>query len=155
MDFNYKTNTISKLLTLDPGSNLLTIKGDSGVVLPNGTSAQRNPISGTIRFNTDLNAIEGFNGSTWVPFVGAESNDVTSIAITGDATGIGSTGSNTVITLNSVNNSIGTFGNATQMPVITVNEKGLITAVSTIDVSIGQSQLISQAQILSRVSLRI
>lgn len=50
------------------------------------------------------------------------------INLSGDVTGSGTTG--IVTTLASVNGNIGTFGSATQTPVITVNTKGLVTAVS-------------------------
>lgn len=62
------------------------------------------------------------------------------LVITGDAaaTLIGFNGTENVsasITLNTVNASIGTYGSGTAIPVITVNEKGLITGVSTVSTS--------------------
>lgn len=54
---------------------------------------------------------------------------------TGDATG------STVLTLATVNADVGTFGSGTDVPVITVNGKGLITALSTAPVSIGIGQV--------------
>lgn len=60
--------------------------------------------------------------------------------ISGDGTGSfvnvdGSTDRNATFTLATVNANNGTFGSATQVPVFTVNEKGLITAVSTATIS--------------------
>lgn len=54
--------------------------------------------------------------------------NVTLTALTGDITGTG-TGS-ILTTLATVNGNVGTFGSATQIPVFTVNGKGLITAAS-------------------------
>lgn len=50
------------------------------------------------------------------------------ISVSGDALGSGSTSIS--LTLATVNSNVGTFGSATALPVITVNAKGLITAVS-------------------------
>lgn len=51
------------------------------------------------------------------------------ITLSGDVTGSGTTAITT--TLATVNSNVGSFGGATSIPVITVNGKGLITAVST------------------------
>ena len=48
----------------------------------------------------------------------------------GDVTGTGTTGSNTTLTLATVNSNVGAFGSSTYVPTITVNAKGLVTAVS-------------------------
>lgn len=53
-------------------------------------------------------------------------------AFTGDAT---STVNTSALTLATVNSNTGSFGSTTSVPVITVNGKGLITAVSTATVS--------------------
>jgi hypothetical protein len=61
------------------------------------------------------------------------------ISITGDIIGIGTT---TITgTLATVNSNVGIFGSATAIPVITVNAKGLVTAVSTTAVSIPSGSL--------------
>lgn len=51
------------------------------------------------------------------------------ITLSGDVTGSGSTAITT--TLATVNSNVGSFGSTTAIPVITVNAKGLVTAVST------------------------
>jgi hypothetical protein len=56
-------------------------------------------------------------------------------ALAGDASS--SAGSNT-LTLATVNSNVGAFGSATSIPVVTVNGKGLVTAVSTATVQGGQ-----------------
>jgi phage-related tail fiber protein len=55
------------------------------------------------------------------------------ISITGDATGSGNIAIS--LTLNNVNSNIGTFGSGTTIPQLTVNAKGLITAVTTSAIS--------------------
>ena len=57
----------------------LKIQGSEGIVIPVGTTAQRNPnpVEGEIRFNTDLNTFEGYTGQVWggmgpFPFVRSE-----------------------------------------------------------------------------------
>lgn len=62
----------------------------------------------------------------------------TATAFSGNLTGdVTSTGMAT--TLATVNANVGTFGDATTIPVVTVNAKGLVTAVSTASVSAGST----------------
>jgi hypothetical protein len=61
------------------------------------------------------------------------------IAFTGDATASGSFDGSAnysqAITLATVNSNVGQFGSATAIPIITVNGKGLVTAVSTANIA--------------------
>jgi len=57
----------------------IKLQGSEGIVIPVGTTAQRNPnpVEGEIRFNTDLNTFEGYTGQVWggmgpFPFVKSE-----------------------------------------------------------------------------------
>lgn len=64
------------------------------------------------------------------------------ISAAGDATGTsgsfnGSANASIPLTLATVNSNVGSFGSSTLVPVITVNGKGLVTAVSTVAVSGG------------------
>ncbi len=82
------------------------------------------PKPGYIYFATDSGKIYIANGSSgWIMESPAYSGDVTKPA------------NSTVLTLNNVNPWPGTWGSATQVPVITVNEKGLVTYVSTKPIS--------------------
>lgn len=62
-----------------------------------------------------------------------------SITIDGDADGTtsfdGSADATITVTLDTVNANVGTFGSGTQIPVVTVNGKGLVTGVTTADVA--------------------
>lgn len=51
------------------------------------------------------------------------------ITISGDASGTGTTA--ITVTLPTVNSNVGSFGSATSIPAVTVNAKGLVTAVTT------------------------
>lgn len=168
MDFNFDTGSISSILELDPGTSALKISGTNGVVIPNGTTAERNAQTGIFRFNTDLGFFEGFDGVKWssvqidtgvswnsglyadIPAAGNQgamyyATDTNTIyydngvswqlespAFSGDVT---STPGSTTLTLATVNSNTGTFGSSTAVPVLTVNEKGLITAITTDTIS--------------------
>ena len=58
----------SATATIDiTASNVLDIDGTGGLILPDGTTAQRpgSPVDGTIRYNTDLNIIESRVNGAW------------------------------------------------------------------------------------------
>lgn len=76
MDFDYDSGSISNVLILDPLTNALVVAGTQGVVLPNGSAAQRpaSPDSGTLRFNTDTSLAEFWNGASWVTFLASTAN---------------------------------------------------------------------------------
>lgn len=52
--------------------NNLTFNSTGAVTLPKGTTAQEpgTPVSGMIRYNTDINSFEGYNGTSWGPIGG-------------------------------------------------------------------------------------
>lgn len=118
MDFDYTTETITPEIT-----NLLTVGGTGAFELPYGTTLER-PVTGldngAIRYNTDLSVIEGYVANSWNPLATGS----TSITLTGDVTGTGT--SPVTTTLATVNANVGTFA------VTTVNGKGLVTAASNL-----------------------
>ena len=62
------------------------------------------------------------------------------LSLTGDATATlssvdGSAAVSAAVTLATVNTNVGSFGSTTQIPVVTVNAKGLVTAVTTANIS--------------------
>lgn len=66
-------------------SNIAEFTGNAGVVIPYGNTAQRpSPaLTGTIRINTELAQIEGYDGTDWVSGSGFS---VTNETFTGDGT---------------------------------------------------------------------
>ena len=77
------------------------------------------PELGYIYFAVDTGKIYVEQAGNWVEQSAALTGDVSKPA-----------GSN-VVTLNNVNSTIGTFGGLTTIPVVTVNEKGLVTNITT------------------------
>lgn len=64
-----------------------------------------------------------------------------SIILTGDVTGSGITGSPLPTTLATVNTNVGQFGDATNVPKITVDGKGRVTAIENVAVTIPAAQI--------------
>lgn len=126
------TSTTTPAITIALGA--ITPTSVNGVVVSGSstpTLAVTGPtaVSGT---NTgDQTSVTGNAGTAT-----ALQNSRTIGIVTGDATSSGSsfdgTANNTnALTLATVNSNVGTFGSATLAPILTVNGKGLITAVST------------------------
>lgn len=104
-----------------------------------------NPPTNMIRWTSAQNRWEKFNGTIWSPLAATYAINVATAdalstgrtaSLTGDASGTSAawTGSGNLsipVTLATVNSNVGTFGSTAAVPVITVNAKGLITAVST------------------------
>jgi hypothetical protein len=77
-------STTNNLITGDFATNEVTINGDAtinstgAIVMPVGTTAQRpgTGVVGMMRFNSDIDAFEGYNGASWVKLGGmTPSND--------------------------------------------------------------------------------
>ena len=88
---NSVTNIASNAVTVfeETGTGYVKLSGQKGVVIPSGTVAQRPEIAyqetGMIRFNTELQLVEIFNGSVWTSVAGTSGgvtfNDATEIGI--------------------------------------------------------------------------
>lgn len=117
MDFDFTTETITP-----DSTTLLTIGGTGAIEVPTGNTSNRpgSPTNGAIRYNSDINDVEGFINNSWTPF----STGTTTITLTGDVTGSGT--STIATTLATVNANVGTFAS------VTVNGKGLVTAASAL-----------------------
>ena len=77
-DLTFKDSTISSTtdLTFAPGSGNINITGTGSFKIPSGTTAQRpTPAVGKIRYNTDNNNFEGYNGSNWIILNGVQDLD--------------------------------------------------------------------------------
>jgi len=117
MDFDFTTETITP-----DSTTLLTIGGNGAIEVPLGNTSNRPsaPTNGALRYNTDINDVEGYINNSWTPF----STGTTTITLTGDVTGSGT--STIATTLATVNSNVGTFAS------VTVNNKGLVTAAANL-----------------------
>lgn len=142
-----------------PSASSFTITGDTGSDTFN-TGGTLN-FSGTDPINTAISddtvtisvsdattstkGVASFNSTDFSVSSGAVSlnseaiQDIVGAMVTGSQTDLDATyndGAGTLdFTLNTVNSSVGTYGSSTSIPSITVNAKGLITAVSTSSIS--------------------
>jgi len=77
--------------------------------------------------------VGGFTVDAQGRLTSASNTAIAAATLTGDISNVSVTpGATTTVTLNTVNSNTGTFGTANAIPVITVNGKGLVTAVSTV-----------------------
>ena len=75
-DINGSTISTSGDFTIEPGSDVLIIDATGALELPAGTTLERpTAVAGQLRFNTDLNRFEGYNGTNWVNLKGVEDLD--------------------------------------------------------------------------------
>ena len=129
--FNSKQNalTLGNLTSSD-----ITVTGGTGAVVGSGTSmtlATVNSNVGTFGSSTAIPIIT-VNAKGLVTAITTDSVLIPSgsLSFIGDVTGTGNTGSNTTLTLATVNSNVGAYGDSVTVPTITVNAKGLVTAAS-------------------------
>jgi hypothetical protein len=129
--FNSKQNalTLGNLTSSD-----ITVTGGTGAVVGSGS---------TLTLATVNSNVGQFGSSTAIPVITVNAKGLVTAVTTdavfipsgalsfiGDVTGTGSTGSDTTLTLATVNSNVGAYGSSTSVPTITVNAKGLVTAAS-------------------------
>ena len=113
------------------------IANAGGVVSFAANVTSLKPTAGTIDrvfISTDDGIISYDNGTSWENVLPAYTGDVTS------------TVGGTVLTLATVNTTTGTFGDSANVPVITVNGKGLITNITSVVItksSVGLSNVVN------------
>ena len=76
--FTFQVNDISTTgdMTFSPGSENVILSSTGAIKLPTGTTAQRpTAVSGQLRYNSDLNRFEGYNGANWINIKGVEDLD--------------------------------------------------------------------------------
>lgn len=83
MNFNHDSGDIASVLSLDTtqapplgGSNVLTVIGTGAIGMPSGTTAERpSPaVAGMQRWNTDLDVLEFYDGTSWLQGSGSVSS---------------------------------------------------------------------------------
>jgi hypothetical protein len=118
---------------------------DLAYMLDPAVTTVSNTKTNSIRWTSASSRWEKYNGTAWVALastyaINAATADAWStgrtVSFSGDLSGTsaawtGSTNLSLTATLATVNSNTGSFGSATAVPIITVNAKGLITAVST------------------------
>jgi hypothetical protein len=114
------------------GNTISSTNNNGNIILdPNGTGLVE--IVGDLTVTGTINAdIAADSAAKWTT--------ARDLSLTGDATATlvdvdGTADVSAILTLATVNTDVGTYGSSTSVPVITVNGKGLITAVSTQSIS--------------------
>ncbi len=77
-NFTLDSNQItvsSSDLQINSGNNSVVFEGTGEVVIPAGTTAQRTDTTGSIRWNSETNIFEGYNGSSWIQLHGVQDLD--------------------------------------------------------------------------------
>ena len=115
-------------------SSDITVTGGTGAVIGAGstmTLATVNANTGTFGSSTAIPVIT-VNGKGLITALTTTAVSIPSgsLSFIGDVTGTGTTGSDTTLTLATVNTNVGAYGSSTNVPTITVNAKGLVTAAS-------------------------
>jgi len=76
LSFKNATITSSGDLTFAPGNGNVEITGTGSLKLPVGTTAQRpTAVAGKVRYNSDTNSFEGYNGTNWIVLNGVQDLD--------------------------------------------------------------------------------
>jgi len=148
------TSDFSKPVITDAYTSVLpeisAINRDLALGLDPAYTSPANVPTNATRWNSVNKYWEKYGGTTWTALCSLYAITVAAavkwanaitLSVTGDATGAVSIdgGSNATIalTLATVNQSVGTFGDQSDIPVITVNAKGQVTNVGTVSVSAG------------------
>jgi hypothetical protein len=146
----YTTDTGSVTNTMLAGSisdSKLSTISTAGKVSNSATTATNSNTANAI-VSRDANGDFSAGVITATTFSGAVSGNATTasawatardLSLTGDATATltavnGSGNVSAALTLATVNSNTGSFGSSTAIPVVTVNAKGLVTAVSTVSI---------------------
>jgi len=75
-DINGSTISSTSEITLSPGSESVIIDATGSLKLPVGLTSQRpSGVAGQVRYNSELNRFEGFNGTNWINLTGVEDLD--------------------------------------------------------------------------------
>lgn len=71
-----RINSGTDMIIAPNGTGIVNINSTQSIKLPVGTSGDRpTPVTGMIRFNTELSRYEGYNGTNWIRLDGVEDAD--------------------------------------------------------------------------------
>ena len=76
--FTFETNNISTTgdMIFEPGSEQININSTGAIKMPSGTTAERpTGVAGQMRYNSEIERFEGYNGTNWINFKGVEDLD--------------------------------------------------------------------------------
>lgn len=97
-----------------------------------------------------VDIIRGYVDETGILRIGKVSPGIGNITLNGDVSG---SGSDTIsVVLNTVNSNAGVYGDNFHIPMITVNDKGLVTNVSTADTQVASTNIIGNINLKSQVT---
>jgi hypothetical protein len=132
-------NNVGSIATVAISANPI-VPGSGGVVVPVGTTAQRNPspTNGTLRYNSSLGLFEGYANGVWGAIT-------TGSGVTSVATGTGLTGgpitSTGTISIANTAVTAASYGSATTVPTYTVNAQGQLTSAANVSIAIPSSAI--------------
>lgn len=66
-----QTGDLTGDISIVTAGGVANISGSGVIIIPVGTTAQRpaSPVNGMVRYNTNLNILEGYANNTWVGFI--------------------------------------------------------------------------------------
>lgn len=101
--------------------------------IQNLATAPPSPADGQIYFDTESDSLKVYNGTVWIDL--QQQGDITEVTTSGGLTGGGASGSVDVSIAILDPAPTGLYGSSSAIPVITVNNKGQVTAASTASIS--------------------
>ena len=123
-------------------ANNPVLPGTGGVVLPQGGTAQRSAVNGTLRYNTDTLTLEAYTNSAWGIITTSSTVGVTAVNTGTGLTGGPITSSGTISIANTTVTA-GSYGTSTQVGTFTVNPQGQLTAAGMVTVTPAWSSITS------------
>lgn len=134
------TQSIAGAKTFTGAISASNLTGTNSGDVTLGTASGLSLVGQALSLQTSSGSQTGaLTGADWTTFNGKQPAGSYLTALTGDGTAAGPGSS--ALTLATVNSNVGSFGTATQVPAVTVNAKGLVTAASNTSIQLAESQV--------------